>query len=85
MAFGVARDTDAEVVAVALADEAHEVDGVVEPRVSGFPLVTPLRGVAAKREDERKADRYAWFVVLALVLLAAEMLISERAARVEEA
>ena len=36
-------------------------------------------------EDERKADRYAWFVVLALVLLAAEMLIPERAPRAEEA
>ncbi len=36
-------------------------------------------------EDERKADRYAWFVALALILLAAEMLISERPARVEKA
>ncbi len=36
-------------------------------------------------EDERKADRYAWFVALALVLLAAEMLIPERPPRVEEA
>jgi len=36
-------------------------------------------------EDERKADRYAWFVVLALALLAAEMLIPERAPQREEA
>lgn len=36
-------------------------------------------------EDERKADRYAWFVALALILLAAEMLIPERPARPERA
>lgn len=36
-------------------------------------------------EDERKADRYAWFVVLALALLVAEMVLPERAPRAEEA
>jgi Ca-activated chloride channel family protein len=36
-------------------------------------------------EDERKADRYAWFVVLALLLLVTEMLLPERPPRAKEA
>lgn len=35
-------------------------------------------------EGEHLADQYAWFVLLALILLVAEMLISERPGRTEE-
>lgn len=35
-------------------------------------------------QGERKADRYAWFALLAVLLLIAEMVIPERPARVEE-
>lgn len=36
-------------------------------------------------QGERKADRYAWFALVALMLLAAETLVPERPARTEEA
>ena len=36
-------------------------------------------------EGEHLADQYAWFVILALMLLIAEMVISERPPRSEEA
>ena len=42
---------DVEVVAVLLADVAHEVDGVVEAALDGLPLLDAARRVAAQSED----------------------------------
>jgi hypothetical protein len=48
---GTETHTNAEVVAVVLADVTDEVDSVVEPALDRLPLLSSARRVAAKSED----------------------------------